>query len=54
MIINREKNEDVIEEELGGAVSFLNLRRWNRKICNSINMFIESVVTTVVDSKIHF
>lgn len=51
VILNTDNNEDVIEIEMGGATSFLSLRRWNKKICNSINLFIESVLTTVIDPK---
>ena len=54
VILGKDQNEDAIEEQLGGATSFLSLRRWNRKICNSIKMFIESVMTTVVDPKLPF
>lgn len=47
-ILNAENNEDVIEKMLGPSVNFLFLKRWNKKIINSINIFIESVLTTQV------
>jgi len=47
-ILDREDNEDVIETKWGPVINFLFLRKWNRKICKTIKLFIESVVTTVL------
>jgi hypothetical protein len=50
-ILQTDSNEDIIETRLGPTVSFLYLKRWNSKICSSIILFIESVLTTAVDPK---
>lgn len=52
VILNNEYNEDVIETKIGPAVTFLFLKRWNKKICNAINIFIETVLTTVVSDEL--
>ena len=44
VIMDEEDNIDVIEKMYGKIVNFVFLRKWNRKICKIIKMFIESVV----------
>jgi hypothetical protein len=42
-ILNQENNEDVLEKEYGGAIKFLLLKRWNKKIIKAINLYLDSI-----------
>jgi len=43
LILNQENNEDLLEKEYGGAIKFLFLKRWNKKIVKAIGMYLESI-----------
>ena len=45
-IIGKEKGQDTIESRWGPTFSFDYLKKWNKKICNSITIFIESVANS--------
>lgn len=46
LILSTDHNEDFLAAKYGPHCNYLLLRKWNRRICNAIDLFLQSVIST--------